>query len=346
MSITTTVQPSQTFELQTDHKLIRDSEPADIINQLEPTARNHVKTARAILIILQVSLVNFFTSLTTGLIVVGLPRIAADLDLPTRLYLWPSSVYGLTAGSTLLLAGAIADVVGARAVEPVGCTLLGVFTLACGLSRTGIQLVLFRAFQGVGSAIHIPCSVSLVAQYVPSGRNRNIGFACLGLSQPLGFSLGLVLGGVFVDTIGWRTGFYIAGVVMLVQAAGTLKIIPADSRARNVLHQLRTEIDWVGALIACAGLALFSYVLAICSADSNNIREPEAIAMLTISLVLMLLFPVWMWRQEARGQPTLISNYIWKNKSFTSICALTILTWAVVNGMELFSSLVGIQEHL
>lgn len=147
-------------------------------------------------------MINFLTSTSPGLIVVGLPRIASDLELPERLYLWPTSVFGLTAGAVLLPAGAIADVVGARIVELAGIGALGAFTLGCGWAATGIQLVMFRAFQGIAIAMHMPASVSLVTRFVPSGKKRNIGFACLGLSQPLGFSVGLVLGGVLVDTNG------------------------------------------------------------------------------------------------------------------------------------------------
>lgn len=297
------------------------------------------KAARANLIIFQVSLINFLTSVSTGLIVVGLPHIASDLQLAEKLYLWPSSVFGLTAGAALLPAGAVADVIGPRAMELVGVTLLGAFTLSCGLASSGIQLVMFRAFQGVAVAMHLPCSVSLVTHYVPTGKRRNIGFACLGLSMPLGFSVGLVLGGVLVDTIGWRLGFYVAGAVMLVQAVASFRIIPADARPENVLSKLRNEIDWIGATIACAGLAMFSYVLAVLSTDSNNLRQPSAIAILTISIVLLVMFPVWMWLQERNGQPALVPNYLWKNKAFSCVCALTVLTWGVMNSMELFASL-------
>jgi MFS family permease len=321
----------------------RDSEidiTRDASNALE-IARNptQIKSARANLIILQVSIINFLTSVSSGMIVVGLPRIAADLHLPEQLYLWPTSVYGLTAGSTLLLAGAVADVVGARSVDLVGCTLLGVFTLACGLSHTGIQLVMFRAFQGVATAIHLPCSVSLVTQFVPSGKSRNIGFACLGLSMPLGFSVGLVLGGILVDTTGWRLGYYVTGGVMLVQTAAGLKIIPPAAKSQNVISKLWNDIDWFGAMIACASLAMFSYVLAILSADSNNIRKPVAIALLVISVALMVAFPFWMRFQEKNGRPALVPNHLWKSLPFSSICALTVLTWGVQNSMELFSSL-------
>lgn len=163
----------------------------------------------------------------------GLPHIASDLQLAEQLYLWPSSVFGLTAGAALLPAGAVADVIGPRAMELVGVTLLGAFTLSCGLASSGIQLVMFRAFQGVAVAMHLPCSVSLVTHYVPSGKRRNIGFACLGLSMPLGFSVGLVLGGVLVDTIGWRLGFYVAGAVMLVQAVASFRIISSGCSTRK-----------------------------------------------------------------------------------------------------------------
>jgi MFS family permease len=298
-----------------------------------------MKSARANLIILQVSMIILLTSVSSGMIVVGLPRIAADLHLQDQLYLWPSSVYGLTAGSSLLLAGAVADVVGARSVDLVGCTLLGVFTLACGLSQTGIQLVMFRAFQGIAVAIHLPCSVSLVTQCVPNGKARNIGFACLGLSMPLGFSIGLVLGGVLVDTIGWRVGYYVTGGVMLGQAIAGFKILPPVTKHHNVMSKLWNEIDWFGAMIASTSLAMFSYVLAILSADSDNMRHSSTIVILTISIALMVVFPFWMWFQEKRGRPALVPNYLWKNMAFSSICALTVLTWGVQNSMELFSSL-------
>ena len=217
--------------------------------------------------------------------------------------------------------------------------MLGVFTLSCGLASTGIQLVMFRAFQGIATAMHVPCSVSLVTRYVPSGRKRNIGFACLGLSMPLGFSLGLVLGGVLVDTVGWRVGFYIAGAVMVAQAIVSFRLIPADDRSEQVLSKLKTEIDWIGVLIASAGIAMFSYVLAILSTDSNNIQQPSAIAMLTISIMLLVVFPFWIRHQEKNNRPALVPNYLWKNKAFSSICALTVLTWGVQNSMELFASL-------
>lgn len=298
-----------------------------------------MSTSRSNLVIFQVSFINLLTSMTNGFIVVGLPRIAMDLNLPDRLYLWPTSVFGLTAGSTLLLSGAVADVAGAKLVELVGCSLLGVFTLAMGLSSTGIQLVMFRALQGVASAMHVPCSVALVTRSVPSGNRRNIGFACLGLTMALGFSVGLVCGGILVDTAGWRVGFYIVGAILLAQTTLGWRILPPDTRAPKVFMRLRRDVDWIGALIACVGLALFSYVLAVVSADGNEGLQASTIAMLILSLGLIAAFPVWIQRQEKKSKPALIPNSLWKSLKFSSICVLMVLSWGVNNGMELFSSL-------
>lgn len=139
-----------------------------------PTDSKQISTLNLALIIIQPSLVNFLASFTNGVITVGLPTIAKSIDLPRELYLWPSSVYGLTSGAMLLIAGSVADIVGVRVVELVGVFLLGVFNLACGLSATGVQLVVFRALQGVALAMHLPASVGLVAGAVPAGRARYV----------------------------------------------------------------------------------------------------------------------------------------------------------------------------
>lgn len=303
---------------------------------LAPSSISH---PRANIIVFQLALTTFLCSLSSGLITVGLPRIATDLDLSAELYLWPSSVYGLTSGSVLLLAGAVADVVGSRSVELTGCTLLGAFTLACGLSRTGIQLVIFRALQGVALAMHSPCSVGLIAHYVPSGKRRNLGFACIGLSMPLGFATGLVLGGVLVDTIGWRSGFYICGSVLLLQVPVGFRVIPVQEHAPDQLTRIRKEVDWIGASLACGALSMFSYVLAVISANSNNISRPSSIAILIASVLLTISFPFWMSRQTKRGLPALIPNDLWKNLPFACICVITIISWGVGNSIEIFSSL-------
>lgn len=217
--------------------------------------------------IFQPSLVNFFGSFTSGIITAGLPVIANSISLERSLYLWPFSVYSLTSGATLLIAGSIADIIGPRHVEVCGMFLLGTFILACGVAQTGVQLVVFRALQGVALAMHIPASVAIIASAVPAGRARNIGFSCLGLSLPLGFSSGTVVSGIIIERIGWRFGFYLSGGAILVASAVSWWTLPKmKSEAEGLkmgqlLQKLGNEVDWVGGAIAGGGLAMLSYVL-------------------------------------------------------------------------------------
>ncbi len=179
----------------------------------------------------------------------------------------------LTRGCTLLLAGSMADFLGNRKIYLIGCFFLGVFILASGFAKTGIQLIIFRAFQGIAVSFCLPTAVSVLTDAFPTGRRRNIGFACLGLGQPLGFSVGLVLGGFFVDTVGWRVGFYLcAGACAVVLYAGTWAV-PRD-RPRDAFSSARFlhGIDWVGATFASACLGMFSYTFAsVLSPTSFNL---------------------------------------------------------------------------
>jgi MFS family permease len=236
-----------------------------VIPSSEERPRSKLQLATTIF---QLTLINFFGSFASGIITVGLPAIALSISLERSLYLWPSSVYSLTSGAALLIAGSVADIVGARHVEVCGISLLGIFILACGLSQTGTQLVVFRALQGIALAMHIPASVSIVAAAAPAGRARNIGFGCLGLSQPLGFSFGLVTSGIMIEKIGWRAGFYISGATILTVAATSWLTLPKlkaeveGLSTRGLLKKLGRDIDWVGGTLASSGLALLSYVLA------------------------------------------------------------------------------------
>jgi len=90
-------------------------------------------------------------------------------------------------------------------INLIGCFLLGVFILACGLAQTGLQLIFFRTFQGIAVSMCLPTAFSILTDAFPTGRRRNIGFSCLGLGQPLGFLFGLVFGGLFKASL-WVGG--------------------------------------------------------------------------------------------------------------------------------------------
>ncbi|KAI0177007.1 major facilitator superfamily domain-containing protein [Pestalotiopsis sp. NC0098] len=306
-----------------------------------PAVKTLTKT-RATIVIAQLSGLTLFGSFCNGVIVVGLPAMIETLGLEEGLFLWPTSVYYLTAGSCLLMAGSIADVTGTKRVNLVGSFLGAASALACGLAQTGNELIAFRALQGISNAIITPSSISIISTSVEDGQPRNIGFASLGVASTLGFSLGLVLGGVFVDHTGWRPAFYFAGAASFALSVVGIWALPRDLRPRHeksIWERLASEIDWVGTILASTGLATLSYVLATLSADIHNIHQTSNIVLLVISAISIPAFIVWMHYQVKNGRVALIPNSLWRKSAFTSICIMALFTTAVTNCMELFSSL-------
>ena len=232
----------------------------------EPGHRVILSTGRTIIVVTQLVGVQLFTSFCNGIVVIGLPAISKALHIETGLLLWPTSVFYLTAGSCLMLAGSIADVIGCRITIMAANVVLIATAIGCGLSKTGGAIIAFRALQGVVNAMVVPASVSIVSTSVEFGRPRNLSFACLGFSGPLGFLLGLVLGGVIIDQVGFPPAFFLAAGVSFVLGVCGLWVLPADPQAKTswstLGKRLVYDLDWVGTLIASTGLATLSYALA------------------------------------------------------------------------------------
>ncbi|EWZ00024.1 hypothetical protein FOYG_03936 [Fusarium oxysporum NRRL 32931] len=128
-----------------------------------------------IIVISSVTVVTMTGSVIAGLVTVAIPVIAQDIGLQQNLLLWPGSVFSLTRGCTLLLSGALADLFGFRT-----------------------QLITFLAFAGITQAMCLPSAVGLITHAFVPGKRQNLAFASMGSGQPLGFTIGLVFGGVLV----------------------------------------------------------------------------------------------------------------------------------------------------
>jgi MFS family permease len=164
-------------------------------------------------------------------------------------------------GCCLLASGAIADHVGDRLVNLIGSFLLTVFVLANGFVTNGMQLVICRAIQGVGISMCMPTAVSIMTRSLRAGRLRNIAFSSLGVAQPIGFSLGLVLQGwIEVATGNWRFGYYVCTGVFIFLFICNLLCLPANPpREDSSFTALVSTIDWIGLFIASAAFGLISY---------------------------------------------------------------------------------------
>ncbi|KAI2636491.1 major facilitator superfamily domain-containing protein [Hypomontagnella submonticulosa] len=286
-----------------------------------------------------IACVSFLNTFSSGTLTVALPAIAAELQLPNNLLLWPASVYALALSCTLLLLGAIADIVGNRPVFLVGILLYTAWTLAISLAQTSNQLIVFRTLQGISMSFCMPTAVSIITTSFPSGRTRNIGFAVFGGGSPLGFAVGLVLGGVLVQVSDWRTAYYMATGVSAVTFVLAWFTLPKSTTGSNVRHRLLHEFDWVGVVSASVSLALLSYIFAQLTYSGNVMKEPYNIVLLVIAVLLIPFFVFWIRRQERLGRPAILPSNIWGRGAFTTVCITVFLVWSWFNAYGYWATL-------
>ena len=133
------------------------------------------------------------------------------------------------------------------------------------------MLFVFRAFQGMSSAIVVPGAVGIVgATYHGYNKRKAIVFAVIGGMATTGFLVGILLGGVCAQLFTWRWLFFISAIIDAVMILSAVFIVPKmagelgeDATSEN--HQKYKEIDWFGLLLSISGLTLLSFSLTYAS---------------------------------------------------------------------------------
>ncbi|ROW00333.1 hypothetical protein VMCG_07326 [Cytospora schulzeri] len=310
-------------------------------NISEVPANLSVSKARGIAVIVTLSGINFLNTMGSGILIAALPRIASDVGLDESLILWPAAVYALAAGCLLHVFGSIADILGAKPTWITGSFLFIVFTIALGFAVTGIQVIMFRTCLGIAMSMCLPTTVSLITNTFPKGKWRNTSFAMNGMAQPLGYALGLVLGGIFTDTIGWRWAYWIMAIINFVISMISIWSLPnvRHPSSKTWARRLVEDVDWVGVVGLSVSLGLIMYILAMVTSDYRNISQPSTITLLVVALVLLIAFPIWMRHQVQQKRPALIPNRLWRQPAFTAACLGVFFCWASLNGIEYFTTL-------
>jgi MFS family permease len=321
---------------------VEEAEPPDL----------SVSTGRTVAIITCITCITGIGNLLGGLLTVSIPVIAADLHIPPELQLWPAAAFALACGCTLLPCGAIADVLGCRRACLLGGLFQAASALGAGLATTSTQLIALRGAAGLAASFCLPGAVGVAAHAFPitnSPRRRSAAFAAMGGGQAVGFGLGLALGGVFSDTVGWRWGFYTTALLNAAVLALALWALPSGGgggggplrAGQGGLTSLARDVDWVGALLSSTSLALLSYALALATASDagRSIREPLHLVLFCVALVLLPAFGLWTRRQTHLGRPALIPTTLWANLPFTAICVTVFLVWGALNASEQLTAL-------
>ena len=200
------------------------------------------------------AIAQFMVVLDVTIVNVALPAIQTDLGFSADGLQWVVNGYTLAFGGLLLLGGRASDLLGRRRLFLIGLALFGAASLAGGFAGSSEMLIAVRAIQGVGAALLSPAALALLTVTFPAGRERNVALGIWGALAGIGGTLGVVAGGVLVDSLGWEWIFFVNVPVAIARA---------DRRRRCFLTESRRAgaggFDFTGAVLGTAGLLALVY---------------------------------------------------------------------------------------
>jgi EmrB/QacA subfamily drug resistance transporter len=261
------------------------------------------------------ALAQFMVVLDVTIVNVALPHIQADLGFSPSGLQWVISAYTLFFGGFLLLGGRAADLLGRRSLFVAGLLVFGLTSLLAGLAQTPDQLIVMRAVQGLGGAMLSPAALAILTVTFAHGRERNIAMGVWGGLAGLGGTLGVIAGGLLVDSLSWRWVFLV-NVPIAVVLAAVAPLFIAESQVRPAG---RRTFDLAGALLGTAGL--LAIVLGMIRAEPLGWSSLEVTALLAGGVALLLAFV----RVEARSPAPLVPLGMFRSRGLsTSIVALAL----------------------
>lgn len=286
------------------------------------------KTPNHWLILILVALAQFMVVLDVSIVNVALPSIQKTFNMSQTSLQWIVTVYTLTFGGFLLLGGRAADLYGRRKIFLLGVVVFTCASLADGLSRSGGMLITFRAIQGLSAAFMSPAALSIVLVTYREGHERNVALSVWGAVAAGGAAVGVLVGGIFTQYLGWRWNFFINVPVGIAVVVTAFRLLPKhESEAEH------NDLDLLGAILVTGGLMTLVYALV--KAPAQGWTEHTTLTYFAISLIALVGFVI----NELHTDHPLIPLRIFKIRNLSGADTLMFLMSAGLFAIFFFTTL-------
>jgi len=280
------------------------------------------------------ALAQLIFSLDLNIVFVALPDIGAALGFTGQTQQWVVSAYVVFAGGFLLLGGRAADLLGRRRIFVLALSIYAVSSLAGGLAGSPLVIVIARAVQGIGGALLLPSTLSLINTLFEEGPRRNRALAVWGGAGASGLTVGALLGGILTQSFGWQAVFYVNVPLAGLVALAALAVIPRDPR-----QPARRRFDLPGALTATGGATLAVFVLV--QGPELGWTAPAVLVCAVLAVALLVTFAVI----ESRSRDPLMPLGLFRNRSLSVGVSVTFLYMATFGTLPYFLTVLLQSVH-
>jgi MFS transporter, DHA2 family, multidrug resistance protein len=278
----------------------------------------------AVLVVLCVSLL--LVALDATVLHVAVPAVTEDLRPGAIQLLWIVDAYPLVCASLLILFGTLGDRVGRRRILLIGYGLFGAASAVAAFAGGPEILIGARALLGIGGAMIMPATLSILRAVFPDRRERAMAIGAWSAVAAVGAAIGPVLGGFLVENFWWGSVFLINVPLVVLLLPVAYWLLPESRGIAN------GPWDVLGALMAAAGvLGVVFGVKRIGAGD--GLLSAEALAPPAVGLLLLVLF---VRRQQRRAHP-LIDMRMFARPTFTTAVGCIVLAMLALVGLELIA---------
>ncbi|MBZ6139736.1 MULTISPECIES: MFS transporter [Streptomyces] len=264
-------------------------------------------------------------SIDNTILNVALPSMQRDLHASTSGLQWAIDAYTLVLAALLMLSGSTADRIGRKRVFMTGLVVFTLGSLLCSLAPDLSSLVVFRMMQAVGGSMLNPVAMSIITNTFTDPRERARAIGVWGAVVGISMAAGPLVGGVLVESVGWRSIFWVNLPVGLAALLLTLRFVP-ESRAPKGRRP-----DPLGQLMVIVLFGSLTY--AIIEAPNAGLTSVLPFAVLALAALAGLLL------YEPRRAEPLIELRFFRSAPFSGATVIAISAFAALGGFLFLSTL-------
>jgi EmrB/QacA subfamily drug resistance transporter len=248
---------------------------------------------------------------------VALPAIQTNFRATLVDVQWMVEAYGLFLAALILVGGSLGDMLGRRKVFLIGISIFTIASLACGMAMNIQQLIIARSIQGMGAALLVPGSLSIISASFDE-RSRGAAIGTWSGFTAITTAIGPVLGGWLVEHASWRWAFFINLPLAAAVIGISMRHIP-ESRSPGL-----RRTDWLGAFLATLGLA--GLVIGFIESASLGWRHPVVVGSFIGGVVCLILFV----RLEANTRSAMVPLNLFASATFSGANLLTLFLYSAI----------------